>query len=126
MRIKLKEKVLASLKTGSCTCNFCSLSQYLINHVCWRTLEIGADRFKVPDVMFNPSIVQVHHLSTINSTEDSEDILFLILSVLSLELFIKGFFSVFIAICRRFLEWRSMLRWFLPFVGYHTWYMHGI
>lgn len=24
-----------------------------------RTLEIGADRFKVPDIMFNPSIVQV-------------------------------------------------------------------
>jgi len=27
-----------------------------------RTVEIGADRFKIPDVLFNPSLVQVWDL----------------------------------------------------------------
>ena len=25
-----------------------------------RTIEIGADRFKIPDILFNPSLIQVH------------------------------------------------------------------
>lgn len=30
------------------------------NFVIWcRTIEVGADRFKVPDVLFNPALVQV-------------------------------------------------------------------
>lgn len=57
-------------------------------------LEIGADRFKVPDVMFNPSIVQVHHLSTINSTEDSKDVLFLLLSCFEPLIFYQRFLLV--------------------------------
>lgn len=29
-------------------------------YACWnRTIEVGADRFKIPDIIFNPSLVQV-------------------------------------------------------------------
>lgn len=101
--------MLASLKIGSWTIAFFSLSQYLIKHVYCRTLEIGADRFKVPDVMFNPSIVQVQNSAPFKHNRclrrfwrhfvSSLELFWL----LSLKLFVKDFIkwlSVFIGICQ--------------------------
>ena len=53
------------MKIGSSTTAFLSHFQYFNKHVHCRTLEIGADRFKIPDVMFNPSIVQVPKPGTV-------------------------------------------------------------
>lgn len=40
--------------------NFCLFYKYVVTLWSWyRTIEIGADRFKIPDILFNPSLAQV-------------------------------------------------------------------
>lgn len=90
-----------------------------------RTLEIGADRFKVPDIMFNPSIVQVTCAKSRKLI--STNVLIMLLRfklIVSQKTFSFKFSPIFVVveITRQFLEWRITQTCFILFEVYHTWY----